>query len=150
MNMRGPHICGEAIDVRVQKHVGAKFQKLFIDWLYDQGNVLLTGSWTVNNSIQIWDLNSGKAIETVTPHNRAQTIDGEFLYCTQFFHGDNTGNTILTGGSGTGFVEVINIADKKIICFFKLNKTVQTLDSYYDRVVFGGTENSFKIAEYAG
>lgn len=115
-----------------------------------KGNTVLTGSWTASNSIQIWDLSTCKTIDTITPQNRPQTIDGEFLYCAQFFYGDSTGNTILTGGSGSDLVEVISIADRKVICFFKLNKTVQSIDSHYDRIVFGGMENIFKIAEYVG
>lgn len=95
-------------------------------------------------------MTSAKLIDTIIPHNRPQTIDGEFLYSAQFYYGDGTGNIILTGGSGTALVEVINIAEKKIICNFKLNKTVQTIDSHYERIVFGGMENCFKVAEYSG
>lgn len=95
-------------------------------------------------------MNSAKIIETITPHNRPQTLDGEFLYCAQFFYGDHSGNTILTGGSGTALIEVISVLEKKIICYFKLNKTVQTIDSHYERVVYGGMENYFKVGEYLG
>lgn len=77
-------------------------------------------------------------------------IDGEFLYCAQFYYGDNSGDTILTGGSGTALVDVISISQRKLICSFKLNKTVQTIDSHYERVVFGGKDKFFGIAEFVG
>lgn len=95
-------------------------------------------------------MGTAKAIDTIIPHNRPLTIDGEFLYCAQFIRGDITGDTILTGGSGTALVEAISISEKKIICYFKLNKTIQTIDNYNDRVVFGGMQNYFGIAEYTG
>lgn len=113
--------------------------------------MILTGSWTASNSIQIWDFSTAKAIDTITPHNRPQTIDGEFLYCAQFFQGDSiSGHTILTGGSGTGLVEVINISDKKMICYFKYSKTIYTIHNLADKVIFGGNDCYFNIAEYSG
>ncbi|XP_024943479.1 suppressor of mec-8 and unc-52 protein homolog 1 isoform X2 [Cephus cinctus] len=92
-SIKGPHICGDAIDVR-ETHI-------------------LTGSWVVRGSLQIWDMMSGKLIETINPQNRPTTLDGEFLYAVQYFDGDPYGETVLAGGSGTGAVEVISLKEKK-------------------------------------
>ena len=43
----GPHICGDALDI-----------------FPSNGNVL-TGSWRKDNSVQIWDFNSGELIRDV-------------------------------------------------------------------------------------
>ena len=43
----GPHICGDALDI-----------------LPSNGNIL-TGSWRKDNSVQIWDFNSGELIRDV-------------------------------------------------------------------------------------
>lgn len=109
---------------------------------------MLTGAWTSKDSIQLWDLGSGDLIDTIVPTNRPESEDGEFLYCIQYFHGDNSGDTIVAGGSGTKVVEVISISDKKILTFFKRRKPVQAIDSYDTNIVYGGMESTLKIAEF--
>lgn len=99
----------------------------------------------MENSLQLWDLASTKLIETIVPINRPNTIDGEFLYCTQFFKGDDTGNTVIAGGSGVGQVEVIDIANKKVVSSFKTHKSVLAIDSSENCLLFGGMESTFKI-----
>ncbi|KMR04642.1 wd repeat-containing protein [Lasius niger] len=92
--IKGPHICGDAIDIRETR--------------------ILTGSWVVRDSLQIWDLMSAKLIETINPQNRSSTLNGEFLYAVQYLDGDPYGDLILTGGSGTGALEVISLKEKKV------------------------------------
>lgn len=75
----------------------------------------MTGSWVVRGSLQLWDMTSGKIIETIEPENRPTSLDGEFLYAVQYFDGDPYGDHVLAAGSGTGNVEVINIKNKKAL-----------------------------------
>ncbi|XP_012270863.1 uncharacterized protein LOC105694596 [Orussus abietinus] len=126
--IKGPHICGDAIDVR-ESHI-------------------LTGSWVVRGSLQIWDMTSGKLIETINPENRPTTLDGEFLYTVQYFDGDPYGETVLAGGSGTGAVEVISLKEKRVMGTFRVNRAVVTLDSNKSIIIFGGMEAILRLAEY--
>ncbi|XP_046830935.1 WD repeat-containing protein 38-like isoform X2 [Vespa crabro] len=123
--IKGPHICGDAIDLR-ESHI-------------------LTGSWVVRESLQIWDLMSAKLIETIKPRNRPTTLEGEFLYTVQYFDGDPYGDHILASGSGTGAVEVINIKEQKVIDSFNVNKPIVALDSNGTTIVYGGMESVLRL-----
>nr|KAF7413182.1 hypothetical protein H0235_013033 [Vespula pensylvanica] len=123
--IKGPHICGDAIDFR--------------------GTYILTGSWVVRESLQIWDLMSAKLIETIKPRNRPTTLEGEFLYTVQYFDGDPYNEHILAGGSGTGAVEVINIKEQKVADSFKVNKPIVALDSNGTTIVYGGMESVIRL-----
>ncbi|XP_046383352.1 uncharacterized protein LOC124153961 isoform X2 [Ischnura elegans] len=128
-NLYGPHICGsDAIDV--------------------QGDMLLTGSWAVRDSIKVWDTRVLKVLNHVSPTNRKAKLDGEFLYAAQFFKGDPSFDLILAGGSGTGAVEVISRSLNKIVAQLRAEKPTFTIDSYGPVFAFGGTSNKFTIAEY--
>ncbi|XP_048505955.1 guanine nucleotide-binding protein subunit beta-like isoform X2 [Athalia rosae] len=127
--IKGPHICGDAIDIKDSR--------------------ILTGSWVVSGSLQLWDMTSGKLIETINPQNRPTTLDGEFLYTVQFFDGDPYGETVLCGGSGTNAVEVVSLKDKKVVGSFQVNKAIVALDSNQTTIVFGGMESVIRIADYS-
>ncbi|XP_047361826.1 protein will die slowly-like [Vespa velutina] len=127
--IKGPHICGDAIDLR-ESHI-------------------LTGSWVVRESLQIWDLMSAKLIETIKPRNRPTTLEGEFLYIVQYFDGDPYGDHILASGSGTGAVEVINIKEQKVIDSFNVNKPIVALDSNGTMIVYGGMESVLRLGNYS-
>lgn len=68
----------------------------------------------MRNSLQVWDLMSAKLIETINLENRLPTLSGEFLYVVQYFDGDPYSELVLTGGSGTGVVEMISLKEKKV------------------------------------
>ena len=68
----------------------------------------------VRGSLQLWDMTSGKLIETIMPENRPTTLNGEFLYVVQYFDGDPYGDLVVVGGSGTGAVEVISLKEKRV------------------------------------
>ena len=57
----GPHICGDALDI-----------------LPSNGNIL-TGSWRKDNSVQIWDFNSGELIRDV-PDDFNKSMVGYVLF----------------------------------------------------------------------
>ncbi|XP_043277739.1 uncharacterized protein [Venturia canescens] len=127
--IKGPHICGDAIDIKE--------------------TYVLTGSWVVRGSLQTWDLTSGKLIETIVPGNRPTTLDGEFLYAVQYFDGDPYGDHVIAGGSGTGEVEIISLKEKKVMGSFTVNKAVVTVDSCRTSIVFGGMESVLRLADYS-
>ncbi|GJQ84015.1 hypothetical protein Trydic_g10481 [Trypoxylus dichotomus] len=124
-NIPGPRICGEALDVRDKR--------------------ILTGSWTVNNSLQLWDMSSGKLIENINPINRIQTLDGEFLYCCQFYK-DGKHDYILAGGSGTSHFEIISLKELKIVSSYRVHKAIQTIDSNMNSTIaFGGMDPCINV-----
>ncbi|XP_014214862.1 WD repeat-containing protein 38-like [Copidosoma floridanum] len=127
-SINGPHVCGDAIDLKDTK--------------------ILSGSWVDKDSLQLWDMTSAKLIETITPTNRQPTAAGEFLYCAQFFDGDPYDNHAIIGGSGTGAVEIVNLKEKTIVASFNANKAVIALDSHKTRIVYGGMDHTINFAEY--
>ncbi|KAK0098787.1 hypothetical protein PV326_003128 [Microctonus aethiopoides] len=127
--IKGPHICGDAIDVKETQ--------------------IITGSWVVRASLQLWDMTSGKLIDSILPKNRPTSLDGEFLYAVQYFDGDCYGDHVLTGGSGTSAVEVINLKEKKVVGNFEVHKAVMTLDSNKTSIIFGGMESVIRLADFS-
>lgn len=107
---------------------------------------MITGSWIQEESIKLWDINTGRMIESVNPINVINSIEGEFYYCTKFYKTDPAGNTILAGGSGRCALDVIDIKSMKIIGSHRMSKIVLALDSS-DNVVFGGLDAVMKIVE---
>lgn len=76
----GPHICGDAVDVR--------------------NNVVLTGSWRPDEQLQLWDLGSGKLLKTIPWYQSAVHVKNPaMIYCAAFSKGD--GRYIAAGGSGS-------------------------------------------------
>ncbi|KAL6432258.1 hypothetical protein ACFW04_006723 [Cataglyphis niger] len=126
--IKGPHICGDAIDICETR--------------------ILTGSWVVRDSLQIWDLMSAKLIETINPQNRLSTLNGEFLYAVHYFDGDPYGDLILTGGSGTGALEMISLREKKVMGSISVSKPIFAIDSYQTTIIFGGIESVLRLADY--
>ncbi|XP_025987515.2 WD repeat-containing protein 5 homolog [Solenopsis invicta] len=126
--IKGPHICGDAIDMHK--------------------TCILTGSWIVRDSLQIWDLMSAKLIDTINPYNRPSTLNGEFLYAVQYFNGDPHGDLVLAGGSGIGGVEIISLREKKVMGSFDAIKPIFTIDSYQTAIIFGGIESVIKLGDY--
>lgn len=108
--------------------------------------MIVTGSWTAENSLQIWDLRNTQLVDTIVPSNRPKSVAGEFPYCVQFFRGDLIGQTLVVGGSGTGLVEVIDTRQKKTNASFRTLKAVLAIDSTSGHVVFGGMEDVIRIA----
>ncbi|CAF3659271.1 unnamed protein product [Rotaria sordida] len=57
----GPHLCGDALDI-IAEH-----------------QVILTGSWRKNSTLQIWDFSTGELIKDAFQNNATS-----MLYCTKF------------------------------------------------------------------
>ncbi|XP_066600648.1 uncharacterized protein [Prorops nasuta] len=127
--IKGPHICGDAIDIRESQ--------------------LITGSWVVRGSLQVWDVMSAKLIETIHPKNRPTTLEGEFLYAVQYFDGDPYGEHVVVGGSGTGALEVISLKEKKVTGSLVVNKPIVTIDTCRTSILYAGMESVLRLADYS-
>ncbi|XP_047098944.1 uncharacterized protein LOC124714013 [Schistocerca piceifrons] len=125
----GPHVCGDALDVMEM--------------------TVLTGSWSVSGSLQLWDLRSTHLLETVVPVNRPPALNGEFLYAAQFFSGDPYGDTLLCGGSGLPAVEIVSVKQRKVLGSFRVLKAVQAIDSCGTKIVYGGMESVMRIGAFS-
>jgi COMPASS component SWD3 len=73
----GPHICGDSID--------------------SKGDYLLTGSWSVKDQIQLWDLRTFKCFMKV-PWEEEKLIYPSYIYTAQFSKYSNN-NLFAVGGS---------------------------------------------------
>ncbi|XP_049959469.1 uncharacterized protein LOC126475532 [Schistocerca serialis cubense] len=110
---------------------------------------VLTGSWSVSGSLQLWDLRSTHLLETVVPVNRPPALNGEFLYAAQFFSGDPYGDTLLCGGSGLPAVEIVSVKQRKVLGSFRVLKAVQAIDSCGTKIVYGGMESVMRIGAFS-
>lgn len=90
----GPHICGDALDIK--------------------GNEIVTGSYRHYDQLELWDFGSGERINTI-PWNIGQSnVDADhhqacMLYAAQFSK-DVKGRFIVAGGSGLNEAKVFDHA----------------------------------------
>lgn len=116
----GPHICGDAIDV--------------------SGNKLLTGSYHINNQLQIWDLYNGRNLWTETLLNNNRPC---LLYTTCFSKFDN-GAIFAAGGSGSDEAYFYDSASLKPFGILSdLTQAVYSID-------FAHTSNNLAVASGDG
>lgn len=125
--IHGPHVCGDALDMR-EKHI-------------------LAGSWCANHALQVFDYGEGKLLQDID----FPAKNGAFLYSAQFC--DN--NTVLAGGSGTNSAEALEVAPgpakPKVtvnhIGGAQMTKPVQAIDSANGGRLFavGSGDNIIKL-----
>lgn len=117
----GPHICGDALDLK-------------------QGKIL-TGSWVSKNSLQVWNYSEGSVEKNVPFPNEK----GEYLYCAQFCDND----VVLAGGSGTNSVQAIHYPTGKVVGNVQMEKPVHCIDSVHGGRMFavGSCENVIKLVK---
>ncbi|KAL1140680.1 hypothetical protein AAG570_000610 [Ranatra chinensis] len=135
-NIFGPHICGDSLDI--------------------MDNKLLSGQWSTRDSLQLWDLGTGRLIKTILPDNRALGFLGEFLYVAKFMRGFNEynniegieGDLVMAGGSGLGGLEVLSIKENAVLATFPEMNPIVGLDQMKDVVSFGGTGDSIHFVNF--
>lgn len=81
----GPHICGDAIDMK--------------------GDYLLTGSWSIKDQIQLWDLRTLKLIENL-PWDKDQYFNSTYIYTAQFSKSSGKNQLYGVGGSNNNLCRV--------------------------------------------
>ncbi|XP_053389420.1 uncharacterized protein LOC123562065 [Mercenaria mercenaria] len=133
--IHGPHICGDALDLK--------------------GYKILTGSYVGgNDALQIWDYStdygpSSKARPHVVnfpvkaPASKGQGNTGPFLYAAQFC--DN--NVVVAGGSGTNSAMAINSENDEVLGEVKFEHPVQAIDTVHGGRLFavGDGKRSIKL-----
>ena len=92
MKVLSPHICGDSVDIN------------------PTGETILTGSWRVDNQLQLWDFHSGKLKETIDWDSLASNAN--LIYASQFSKG---GKYIAACGSGLNEAKVFNRSTLKVI-----------------------------------
>lgn len=101
----GPHICGDALDISPSS-----------------GNIL-TGSWRKDNTVQIWDFNSGNLIKNIPDDfNKSMVYSAQWLHDGQIIAGGSDKNMLrMLDQSTTSTVTVGRVID--------LPRAVYTVDN---------------------
>ncbi|KAK7503436.1 hypothetical protein BaRGS_00005357 [Batillaria attramentaria] len=125
--IHGPHVCGDALDMR-DKHI-------------------LAGSWCAKHALQVFDYGEGTLLQDI----EFPAKNGAFLYSAQFC--DN--GVVLAGGSGTNSAEALEVSpgpkrpnvDVKHIGGVQMSKPVQAIDSANGGRLFavGSGDNIIKL-----
>eukprot|EP00771_Trimastix_marina_P000769 gnl/Trimastix_PCT/1800.p1 GENE.gnl/Trimastix_PCT/1800~~gnl/Trimastix_PCT/1800.p1 ORF type:complete len:342 (+),score=78.87 gnl/Trimastix_PCT/1800:50-1075(+) len=118
----GPHICGDAIDIHE--------------------NIVLTGSWRPQDSLQLWDFGTGRLMETIPWRLAGVQGDPCLLYASQFSR-DPQAQFILAGGSGANQGKVFERSTGQTVGTVQMSKAVFATDFSPTGPVFavGGAED---------
>ncbi|XP_037074644.1 receptor for activated C kinase 1A-like [Pollicipes pollicipes] len=123
-SLGGPHICGEAIDIR--------------------GETVVSGSWQAEQAIQLWDLRERRPIKSLgTSHDTK--LQGDNLYSVQFARTDPDGNHVIAAGSGTNSFQYINHRTEKVLGTGTTEKPFHTVDSYGRTLVAAGGDGWIRL-----
>ncbi|KAK4875628.1 hypothetical protein RN001_012050 [Aquatica leii] len=126
-NLGGPYISGEAIEANETE--------------------IITGSFQMKNSLQLWDVSSGKLIENILLRNRSSVVNGEFINTLKYLASDPLKNTVVAGGLSSN-VEVIDVNQKETVFRFPVTKTVLAIDNSEKYLAFGGHEHFLHVIKY--
>jgi COMPASS component SWD3 len=133
----GPHICGDALDLK--------------------NNEILTGSWRSTNQLELWDFGSGERIGEIPWHtgmSEAKAEDQEpcMLYAAQFSK-DTRGRFIVAGGTGSNEAKVFDHAmdDALVGTITGMARGVFSVDFSPDRetVAIGGGDDCIRVMTMA-
>jgi len=103
----GPHICGDAID--------------FKDYM------LLTGSWSTSNQVQIWDIRTFKLIKTIE-WDKEKKEEATYCYATQFSK-DKNSSLFSVGCTNKNMIRMFdNENDDLPVMNSSLNKACYAID----------------------
>lgn len=103
----GAHVCGDSLDM---------------DPVYYH---ILTGSWRRDNSLQVWDFDSGRLIKNVSLHGQTPEKSVCHLYCAKWAGNDY----IACGGSDVNAMQVIEKSSLQTVGYLNnLTQGCYTLD----------------------
>lgn len=125
----GPHIAGDAVDV--------------------MNGVVLTGSWRPESPLEMWDLASGRLIETVKWDQGALSSEPCPLYTAKFSK-DSAGSFIAAGGSGANEAKVFDRrnGNQLVGTVAGLTKSVFSVDWYQHRyLAIAGGDAAVRLFE---
>jgi COMPASS component SWD3 len=122
----GPHICGDALD--------------FKDYM------LLTGSWSSGNQVQIWDIRNFKLIETMD-WDKDKTKEPTYCYASQFSK-DKNSSLFGVGCSNMNMVRMFdNSNDNLPMMNSHLNKACYAIDYSFNGkyFAFGSGDGNIRV-----
>jgi COMPASS component SWD3 len=129
----GPHICGDALDLK--------------------NTEILTGSWRSSNQLELWDFGSGERICEVlwtTGQSKFSSQEPCMLYAAQFSK-DSIGRFIVAGGSGANEAKVFDHAadDALVGTVTGLTRGVFSVDFSPDRekVAIGSGDHCIRVLD---
>jgi len=140
----GCYICGDSVDVSMD------------------GKTLLTGSWRVDESVQLWDFGTAKCIETLQWKQSAgpspgQVIDGNCMVFSAQFSKDPSSSLIVAGGSQENEAKVFDRTkgNKVVGAVMALNKPVFSVDfscgmAQPEMVAVGGADGQVRVFNVSG
>ncbi|EOD31169.1 hypothetical protein EMIHUDRAFT_99388 [Emiliania huxleyi CCMP1516] len=107
LSIYGPHVCGDALDMR--------------------GHTILSGSWRPEQQLQLWDARTGGLLATLPWPAHGRTREPCQVYAAQFSRHDG-GARIIAGGSGANEVRVFDAKGGGSLAAITLPKGVYGLD----------------------
>jgi len=126
----GPHICGDALDIK--------------------NNVILSGSWSPKDALQLWDFGSGKLIQNIKWNRSDENTAPQMLYAASF---SPDGNFIAAGGSGDNEGKVFDYNNncELVDTVFMGDKGIYSLAFSQNgrRLAFAGGANDIQVLESA-
>jgi WD40 repeat protein len=131
----GPHICGDAIDFK------------------SDGHTIITGSYRDKDVIQIWDIRTNEAINSIAwdglENTRPQPTNGPraapFVYSCIF---NNSTNLIMAGGAGANEVRIFDFNTGSLVSAIKnLPKAVLCMSLAHNNndFVFGSVDSKSRV-----
>jgi len=90
----GPHICGNSLDIN------------------NEGDTILTGAYSKDNQLQLWDYNTCKFREEITWATQGKRRS--MLYAAHFSHAKNS-NYIYAGGSNLNEARIFSLETKNCL-----------------------------------
>lgn len=123
----GPRICGDSLDIK--------------------GDMILVGSYNIEEQLQIWSLGEGKCVFS---ENMASNEGTCMAYTAQYCKFDN-GNTFALGGvGGSNFYVYDTESRKNLSAISDVNKGVFSLDSAHSshKVVLGCGDGSLRVYKF--
>lgn len=120
----GPYVCGDSIDLK--------------------GDTLLTGSYSGDTQIQLWDIRTFKAIENISWDERSKNIETNIFSAK--FH--QSRDLLAIGSSNSNHFQIYDSNEYNIYGAYRfLDKPVYTLDFSNNSsfCAFGGADGSVRV-----
>jgi len=127
--IRGPFICGDALDVS------------------QDGKTVLTGSCTLEDQVQTWDFGTGEMLQKAS-WAQPGTSESNKVYSAQFSKGDN-GSMVVCAGSGANFARILDAKNGlSLLCDVEgFSKSIVCTDFSQDshKLAVGSIDGTVKV-----
>eukprot|EP00397_Hematodinium_sp_SG-2012_P039480 GEMP01043108.1.p1 GENE.GEMP01043108.1~~GEMP01043108.1.p1 ORF type:complete len:340 (+),score=59.31 GEMP01043108.1:121-1140(+) len=125
----GVYICGDSVDVS------------------SDGRQMLTGSWRVEDSLQLWDVSTGKLIENIPWRPPGHFSGSQSMLFSTMFSKDANNSLIAAGGTQENEAKVFNRKTGEVVAAVQTPKPVFSVDLSYDckSVAVGAADGCLRI-----